>query len=249
MHGILDANEKFHKKRVKSNHNLEQLPTIDILDLFPNFQETLSTYSFLEGTSLVTDLMLLKKLAISFDNCAYFEIGTWRGESVINVSEVAGHSTCLTLSASEMKRMGLDDEFIRVHGAFLKGSKNILTIEQNSKTFDFSNLDKKYDLIFVDGDHSYDGVLNDTKKVFNLRKNSSSIIVWHDYGFTTETIRYSVLAAILDGIPQSLHRNLYHVSNTMCAVYMEDMQYETYLTNFPSFPNKKFTVTVRADKL
>ena len=85
--------------------------------------------------------------------------------------------------------------------------------------------------------------------MFNLRKNSSSIIVWHDYGFTTETIRYSVLAAILDGIPQSLHRNLYHVSNTMCAVYMEDMQYETYLTNFPSFPNKKFTVTVRADKL
>jgi len=129
---------------------------------------------------------------------------------------------------------------------------SVLTITEilhNSHTFDFNELGQKFDLIFVDGDHSYEGVLNDTRKIFNLRKDNTSVIVWHDYGISTETVRHSVLKAILDGIPAENHKYLYHVSNTMCAVYIENRKFPCSLTKFPSVPNKKFSVKVKADKI
>jgi hypothetical protein len=231
------------------DYKIDQLPTIDLLELFSSFEEELTTYSFLEGTSLITDIMLLKKLARSYSACNYLEIGSWRGESIKNISQVAAHCTSITLSPEEMKTININKEFIDVHGVFSKNTKNITEILHNSHTFDFNTLERKFDLIFIDGDHSYEGVLSDTRKTFNLRKDDSSVIVWHDYGFSTETVRHSVLKAILDGIPVEKHKYLYHVSNTMCAVYIEDRNFSCYLTKFPTFPNKKFSVHVKTDKI
>lgn len=244
--GIRVQQQQYFKKKIKNEYNIDQLQTIDILDLIPNLNEKIDPYTFLTGTSLISDLVLLKSLARKFDNCAYFEIGSWRGESLANMSEVTNNLTSLTLSKEEMKELKFSDEFINIHGVFSDQFKEITKIEHNSHTFDFGTLDKTFDLIFVDGDHSYEGVLNDTKKVFPLRTNNKSIIVWHDYGFDTESVRYSTLKAILDGIPQDKHKNIYHVSNTICAVYIEDLNIKTSLTRFPSFPNKKFSVTVTA---
>lgn len=95
-----------YQKQIKAKYGLEQLTTIDILDIFPDFNENLTTYSFLEGTSLVTDIMLLKSLARSFKKYSYLEIGSWRGESIANVAEVAENCTSITLSAAELKAIG-----------------------------------------------------------------------------------------------------------------------------------------------
>ncbi|MBN2214029.1 MAG: class I SAM-dependent methyltransferase [Bacteroidales bacterium] len=244
--GIDAQQEKLFIDSLISDYKIDRLPTIDLLELFPGFEETLTTYSFLEGTSLITDIMLLKKLAKSYPECNYLEIGSWRGESIINVSEVSTHCTSVTLPPSEMNT---DKRYTDVHGVFSKNAKNLTEILHNSHTFDFNTLDQKFDLIFIDGDHSYKGVLNDTKKTFNLRKDSNSVIVWHDYGVSTETVRHSVLKAILDGIPPENHKYLYHVSNTICAVYIENRNFSCYRTEFPTFPNKKFSVQVKAGKI
>lgn len=247
--GVNAQQEYQFKNALISDYKINQLPTIDLLELFPSFKEELATYSFLDGTSLITDIILLKKMARSYAACNYLEIGSWRGESIKNISEVAAHCTSLTLSPDEMKSMNISKEFVDVHGIFSKNTNNITEILHNSQTFDFNSLNEKFDLIFIDGDHTYQGVLNDTKKTFNLRKDDSSIIVWHDYGFSTESVRHSVLKAILDGIPVEKHKNLYHVSNTMCAVYIENRSFSTYFTKFPTYPNKKFSITIETDKL
>lgn len=247
--GLHLQQESQFKDLLISDYKTDRLPTIDLLELFPSFEEELTTYSFLEGTSLITDIMLLKKLARSFSACKYLEIGSWRGESIKNISEVAAHCTSISLSPEEMKNMKIRKEIIDLHGVFSKNTNNITEILHNSHTFDFNELDQKFDLIFIDGDHSYEGVLNDTRKTFNLRKDDTSVIVWHDYGISTETVRHSVLKAILDGIPAENHKYLYHVSNTMCAVYIENRKFSCSLTNFPSVPNKKFSVKVKTDKI
>ena len=247
--GIRIQEQSFYKKKLMSVYKIQQLPTIDLLDLFANLDENIDSYSFLTGTSLVTDLILLKSLARKFANCAYLEIGSWRGESLINVSNVTSDCTSITLSEEEMREMNVHEDFIKVHGVFSEKVKTIKKIEHNSQTYDFKKLNKKFDLVFIDGDHTYKGVLSDTRKVFPLRKNKSSIIVWHDYGFNTEHVRYTTLKGILDGIPKDKHKNLYHISNTMCAIYMEDMNFTTQFTQFPSYPNKMFTLKVVAKKL
>lgn len=249
MEGIRVREQAYFKKKLVSEYKIEQLPSIDLLDLFPDLEEQIDSYSFLNGTSLVTDLILLKSLAKKYTDCTYLEIGSWRGESLVNVSSVTDDCTSLTLSSDDMRKLNFGEDFIKVHGAFSHHIESITRIEANSHNYDFNKLNKKFDLIFVDGDHSYEGVLNDTKKVFPLRKSAKSVIVWHDYGFNTENTRYTTLKAILDGVPKELHKNLYHVSNTMCAVYIEDLNLPVGFTKFPTFPNKKFSLSVKGEKM
>jgi predicted O-methyltransferase YrrM len=237
-----------YESKIKSKYNIERLPSIDISHLIPDLYDQLDIYSFLPNTSMITDLLLLRGLAKRYSKCAYLEIGIHRGESLVAVAGVTSDCTGLTLSAAEMTRMGFPKEVIDVQGLFIKDRKDIKVYEENSLTFDFKSLNKKYDLIFVDGDHEHDSVVKDTQNVFKLLKNEQSIIVWHDYGVTNEIVRHEVLAAILEGTPTEYHKNLYHVSSTMCAVFING--------NFPTFqnlpnlyPNKYYTVSVKMHKM
>ncbi len=223
------------------------LSTVDLLEICPDFHETVAPFGFLEGTSLPIDLALLKSLARQFENCKYFEIGTWRGESVANVAEIASECVTLSLSDQEMHDMGISQNFINSHRVFSKGIPNVRHLEGNSLNFDFTPYAHCFDLVFIDGDHTYEGVRSDTRNAFNLLKNDNSIIVWHDYGVSTENVRWSVLAGILDGCPENKRKNLYHISNTMCAVY-STKAFNTSYPIFPAMPNKVFSLDIRVIK-
>lgn len=237
-----------YKAEIMKKYKIDQLPSIDIAYLLPDLNDHLDVYSFLPNTSLITDLLLLRGLAKRFDNCAYLEIGSHRGESLIAVAGITSDCTGLTLSKAEMTQMGFSEEIIKVQSMFLKDRKDIKVYEENSLTFDFSSLNKKYDMIFVDGDHEHDSVVKDTQTVFNLLKNENSIIVWHDYGETTETVRHEVLSAILEGTPPQYHKNLYHVSSTMCAVFIRG-NFPTFQNKENRYPDKYFTVSVKMNKM
>jgi hypothetical protein len=38
------------------------------------------------------------------------------------------------------------------------------------------------DFVFVDGSHSYEYVLNDSRHALKLIRNGKGVILWHDYG-------------------------------------------------------------------
>jgi len=60
-----------------------------------------------------------------------------------------------------------------------------------------------FDVLFIDGDHRYDYVKNDTAKVFRHLVHNKSIVLWHDYAYSPGQVRYEVLAGILDGVPET----------------------------------------------
>jgi hypothetical protein len=122
-----------------------------------------------------------------------------------------------------MSEIGLNKRYIDLHRFYSKNIPNIVHLEGNTLSFDFQALNRKFDLIFIDGDHRFEMVKNDTEKVFRHLLHEKSIVVWHDYARNPETVRYQVLAGILEGCPKSNHDHIFHVAHTLCAVYIPGM--------------------------
>lgn len=239
---LITNSEFYWKEYVQKKHpDKKQLLAIQLTDIIPNFNETLNTWSFLGGGSMPTDIMLLKSLASKIKDCSYFEIGTWRGESVINVAEVAKECYTLNLPKEEILNLGLSEKYANLHGFFSKEVENITHLFGDSTSFNFEELQKKFDLVFIDGNHTYEYVKKDTESVFKHLLHKNSIVVWHDYAFNPENVRSEVLAGILAGIPSDKRENLYHVSNTMCAIYYPK-EIKHSLEEYPIRPNKRFKV-------
>lgn len=237
--------ETEYENYLQQKYGIKQFKTVDINQFLIDSKAEIDHYTFLSGTSFVTDLALLNSLANSIPQCEYLEIGTWRGESIMNVAQYAAQCTSINLSPKEIIELGLPQKYAQLHGCIINNQKNILCIQANSLNFNFSSLNKKYDLIFVDGDHSYKAVKSDSKNVYNLLKDENSIIVWHDYGFDPETPRQSVISGILDGLPTTAHQYLYHVSNTICAIYTK-RKLESCLQESPVRPDKIFKINIES---
>lgn len=217
---ILNDNDVRKANHLSKYPDLTALPQVNMKEISGQNELNMDVeMCFLDGASMPTDLALLKLLAKG--KSSYFEIGTWRGESVRNVAEVIEDCTTLNLSSEEMKKMGWNPKYAELHGIVSKNNSRILHLEGNSLNFDFQKLNKKYDLIFIDGDHTYEFVKNDTEKVFQNLVHKDTVVVWHDYAYSPEKIRYEVFSAILDGLPKEHHKNLYHIKNTMCAVFTQ----------------------------
>jgi predicted O-methyltransferase YrrM len=248
LNKVLSNDSTWHdylKKKYSIEHGL---PLVKINAISPDFAESINHFLFLDGGSLPTDIALLKSLCRRFTDCSYFEIGTWRGESVKNLAEIAHECYTLNLSEREMSEMGLNEKFIAQYAFLSKNANNIVHLKGNSLSYDFKNLNKKFDLIFIDGDHHYDSVKNDTRKVFEHLVHDDSIVVWHDYAYTPEKYRPEVLAAILDGTPMEFKKYLYHVSNTLCAVMIKtDYPVEKLLS--PLTPNITFKLELKTEKI
>ena len=196
------------------------LPVIRMNQIVDTDSHDVGPLTFLDGGSLPTDLALLRLLCASYKDCRYFEIGTWRGESVANVARVARECYTLNLSEKEMSEKGIQPKYISQIGYFSKGLENVVQLSGNSLDFDFEGLNRKFDVIFIDGGHHYEHVRNDTEKAFRHLMHHDSVLVWHDYAHHPEKVRYEVLAGILDGTDKSIHGNIYHAAQTKCAVFL-----------------------------
>ncbi len=248
LNKVLEEDSVWESYLRKQNYPEKGLPVVELDTLFPEFSEVLNTFAFLDGGSLPTDIALLKLLAGKYADCQYFEIGTWRGESVSNVADVASQCFTLSLSKKEMLEKGLDEKHADLHGFFSKGKENITHLEGNSLTFDFAGLNQKFDLIFIDGDHHYDVVKKDTENVFAHLVHDKSIVVWHDYAYNPEKMRPEVFAALWEGTPRKRRKFLVHAANTMCAICLPDTV-KVHPLETPVTPQVKYTVSIKSQKV
>jgi hypothetical protein len=233
------------KEYVNSKYKLNYgLGVISLKEVTGSDDFKLSPITFLDGGSLPTDMALLTGIASGIKDCAYFEIGTWRGESVANLARVAKECYTLCLPDEEMRKRKMDEDMIRMHGMFSKDLPSVTHLKGDSRVFDFSSLKKKFDLVFIDGDHHYDFLLQDTRNVLQYLVHEKSIVVWHDYGNNPEDIRFEVLAAILDGTSKELHSRIYHVGHTKCAVLM-NREMASEKPHFPVWPEWYFEVQMK----
>jgi len=248
LNKVLQEPDLWKKHVIKKYDRERGLPMITFEQLFgKEFSSELDVFTFLDGGSMVTDLVLIKELAAQIKDCKYFEIGTWRGESAINVSANADVCYTLNLSDEEMRKMKVDEKTIELQGFFSKHADNIVHLKAHSNHFDYKSLNTKFDLIFIDGSHHYEDVKNDTKNIFEHLTHDKTIVVWHDYAITPEEIRYEVLAGILDGTDEKFHTNIYHVANTKSAIFVQ-RDFESKYLDAPVTPELYFSVAIKGEK-
>jgi hypothetical protein len=148
-----------------------------------------------------------------------------------------------------MRQVGWNDRYVATAKFFSRRLQNVVHIGHNSRTFDYTPYLGTCDLVFIDGDHSYDGVRSDTEHAFRLLRNDRSAVVWHDYMRTSEeNVEWGVVAGLLDGAPKDAIPDIYHVSNTLCAVYIKGAFTPTEAI-VPVIPDKIFDVTIAARRL
>lgn len=95
--------------------------------------------------------------------------------------------------------------------------ERITRLYGDSKEFDFSDLEGRMDMIWIDGGHDLATVKSDTENSFKLLSpNSMSCIAWHDY----ESSHYPDLTNYLNELSNKIR--IFHVEESMTCFYIKN---------------------------
>jgi predicted O-methyltransferase YrrM len=137
------------------------------------------------------------------------EIGTFTGLTTYNLSKVAKEVTTLDIDNRVTDKTGYNTYILGEH--FTGSSVNITQIICDTKTYDFNSLGK-FDIVFVDGEHTYKGCINDFTKSLEVL-NPGGIIVIDDYdpNAIENTFNWDVRRAVEE---LDLIHTFYHLYDT-----------------------------------
>jgi len=152
------------------------LPQVLLSDLFDDLDEQPVTLRKMPrgGWSTPTqDIVMLLKLALCAKPKRLLEVGSFRGYTALYLAQnVEADATIVTV-----------DRYSE-HGEAYRHTPEAVRIERRvgetgPELFARDKL-ASYDFIFIDADHTYEGVRRDTELVLPL-VSSSGYIAWHDY--------------------------------------------------------------------
>jgi len=194
------------------------LPECDASDVIPNFSETeirirrcpIGTWS----TPLI-DVFVVIKAALGFRSKRILELGSYRGDTARLLAENTADDVIICA-------VDINEQ----HGASYRGSDVAHKIRRKTGRIspELFDPDEKFDLIFVDADHDFASVVNDTEVAFQVLA-PQGVILWHDY-------RQDAYFHGMCGVPEALnefakHRAIYAIRGTMLAIYSTDLNWET----------------------
>ena len=150
---------------------------VDIINKNPFLREG-------EGENLDKILVLLPK------NAKALEIGTFKGWTSIVMCRIKKDLTVVTIDPHygipKYPELSSSEEEVNKNIASWKFQDRIKHIKISSQEFTTS---EKFDFIFIDGDHTFEGVKLDFNKFFpNLKEDG--IIAFHDYGYHDGVTRF-----------------------------------------------------------
>lgn len=122
-----------------------------------------------------------------------FEFGTWIGRSALGFSKNFKHVTTIDyINGSDISYAYQAENKSCRAGELILNVENVTFINENSLTYDFTRYNQKYDVIFVDGNHSYTGCTTDMNNALRIAKPNNSLVFVHDYGNPGMGVRAAV---------------------------------------------------------
>lgn len=232
-----------HRRVVEFVRNLEdsQIREVYIQELFPGIENEsvpIGAINEQTGHTNKTDMLYVTAVAKYVRAAKMFEFGTYMGRTTLYLAHNNPQGQVHTLNLPPER----DPRYAPFMGVLFKGQeeeKRITQLHTDSREFDTTPYRQQFDFVFVDGDHSYELVKNDTQKAFELLK-PGGIIMWHDYApksdglvrffreFTQERplfrIRSTCLLVYIDGIDVMTHP-LAHLPHSLELELREENPY------------------------
>ena len=231
----------FYKKKiietdVNEIHNIFKTIKIDEITQAPKKEAIIKSFSISAENKIVgmtSDYEAWIIGCISKVSKNIFEFGTCSGKTTYIMalnSSINSKIITLTLGPKEAEDLRIDNADNKVsyrniinesiYKNFLfsgtEQENKIEVIFKNSLKFDEKIYEKTFDLIFIDGGHTYSIVKNDSEKAFKMiRKNG--IILWHDYN-VGKTSSKDVVKYINQ---VSENRKIKKIKNTSLCFYKE----------------------------
>lgn len=179
------------------------VPPVEITSLMPH-SVSLCLYEQAEATANISfeELVVLVEFLQMCQPTACFEIGTFDGRTALNM---AGNtpddaviytldlpreqidSTIFTLDPLEIFAVNKETSGARYRGTTLE--RKIQQLYGDSAAFDYTPYQGKIDFVFVDGSHTYEYVLSDSRNAITLLRNGKGAILWHDYPTTSSVLK------------------------------------------------------------
>ncbi len=133
---------------------------------------------------LLYETLVINALVKRYNPKILFEIGTFDGRTTINLAinspdEAIVYTLDLPLQNIDKSPPGY--RFTSKDEEELPEKGKIVQLYGDSAKFDYSPYLDRVDFIFIDGNHSYDYVVNDTQVALKLLRQGKGVIVWHDY--------------------------------------------------------------------
>lgn len=164
------------------------------------------------------ELVILSQIVASLRPLQLFEIGTFNGRTTLHLALNAPDNALVTtvdLGSGEFN-FGADKRYFastHVGSCFqnTEVAKKIVQVLGDSHSLDFSACARSMDLVFIDGDHSYAGVMKDSELAFSLIR-PGGVILWHDYLMIGDVTR--AISSL-----KKIH-SLYRIADTSLVICM-----------------------------
>ena len=170
------------------------LPKVEVSELVPEdlpiqIREPIEA----DGNISLVEISVISKLIKTRDPAAVFEIGTFDGRTTLNMaanSRPEARIYTLDLPSQSGTELPIDpgeEKYIDKEGSGTRFigtdcERKITQLYGDSAAYDLAPFNNTIDVVFVDGAHSYDYVLHDSRIALKLLRDGKGLILWHDYG-------------------------------------------------------------------
>jgi len=180
------------------------------------------------GTLTTIESLMLVKLMRVVDATYVFEFGTFKGLTtrllLANLPEKQVEGPRLfTLDLPSLDGIDFQGSDALLAAEAVHSSRKYQSSDQahlveqlllDCLTLDEQKYLKKFQMIFIDGNHELKYASSDTEKAFAMLADAPSCIVWHDYGHP----EFPELTAYIDDLSQSVA--IHHIKDTMLAFHL-----------------------------
>lgn len=165
------------------------------------------------------DLLYVAAIAKARETKRIFEFGTYQGRTTYHLALASPETTVTTLNLPPDR----DPSVAPFLGVMFRDSDvapRITQVLADSRDFDPAPYAEAMDYVFVDGDHTYELVRNDSEKALSMLA-PGGMIVWHDYAAKSPgVVRY---------IREfSQERPVFRLRNTCLIVYLDGVDAMAY---------------------